>query len=344
MKNVIYKIRNVLNDHYYIGSTVDSRKRFWSHRKDLRLGRHVCIYLQRAWDKYGEDCFKFEIVKQLDSKEALFPAEQKLLDEHFGKDYCYNVAAYADAPMRDASPEMRAKLAAKTKAWLEREGHPRLGYKCTPEEIAYSSEKRKGKHAGSDHYRYGKTVSPEVRKKIGDAQRGKPKAPGRQITPEGRAKIMAAAAAGHYSHWKGKKHTDESRAKMGVPLVASLPDGSIREFVTMSKITEEFGVFMPTIIRACKSGKPIKTGVLAGWVLSYKGQENKPPEIPAEYAHLPRTRSQAKAEGATHYFTGIPCDRGHMSPRVAKGTCIMCRREDDRATYQKRLDTLAQQE
>lgn len=172
MNNVIYKIRNIVNGHYYIGSTVDSRKRFWSHRKDLRTGKHVCVHLQRAWNKYGEDCFKFEIVEQLDSKESLFPAEQKWLDEHFGKEYCYNVAAHADAPMRDASPELRAKLAERTKAWLEREGHPRQGYKLTDSEKEKISVARYGKTSGENHYRYGKTVSEEVRRKIGDAQRG----------------------------------------------------------------------------------------------------------------------------------------------------------------------------
>ena len=113
MKNVIYQIRNVVNQHYYVGSTVDSRKRFWEHRKDLRLGRHVCIRLQRAWNKYGEDCFKFEVVAQLESRELLLPAEQKWLDEHYGAEYCYNTSASADTPMRDATPEMRAHLSAK---------------------------------------------------------------------------------------------------------------------------------------------------------------------------------------------------------------------------------------
>jgi group I intron endonuclease len=184
MKNVIYKIRNVVNGHFYIGSTVDSRKRFWAHRKDLRLNRHVCVYLQRAWNKYGEDCFKFEVIQELSSKEELFPAEQKLLDENFGKDHCYNTAKFADAPMRDASEELRKRLAEKTKAWLEREGHPRLGVELTEEQRKRIGESRTGKTAGEEHYRYGKTVSEEVRKKIGDAQRGVKKAE-RFYTPEG---------------------------------------------------------------------------------------------------------------------------------------------------------------
>jgi len=269
MKNVIYKIRNVINDKFYVGSTVDSRKRFWAHRKALRLGNHDCIHLQRAWDKYGEDCFKFEVIEQLNSKEELYPAEQKWLDEHFGKDYCYNVAAHADSPMRDASPEIRAKLAEKTKAWLEREGHPRQGHICTPEEIAYMGERRKGIHAGENHYRYGKTVSEETRKKIGDTQRGKPKAPGRTVSEEGKAKIRAAAEAGHYSHWKGKQHTEESKLKMSKAIVVIYPDGASMLYNSITELRNATGLKPTTINRALKAEKPISRGEFVGWEFFY---------------------------------------------------------------------------
>ena len=266
MKNVIYRIRNVINDHYYIGSTVDSRKRFWEHRKDLRLDKHVCIRLQRAWNKYGEDCFKFEIVEQLNNREDLYPAEQKWLDEHYGAEYCYNVSAFADTPMRDASPELRAHLAERTKAWLEREGHPRQGYKCTPEEIAYSAERRKGKHAGEEHYRYGKTVSEEVRKKIGDTQRGKPKGPGRKVSAEGMAKIRAAAAAGRYSHWEGRTHTEESKAKMSKRVIELT---SNTEFPSLTAVLQHYGFKMPTLRRALLADKPLSRGPHKGLWFRY---------------------------------------------------------------------------
>lgn len=268
MKNVIYKIRNVVNDHYYVGSTVDSRKRFWTHRKALRSGTHDCVRLQRAWNKYGEDCFKFEVVEQLESKEALYPAEQKWLDEHFGTEYCYNVAAHADSPMRDASPEIRAKLAAKTKAWHEANEHPRLGTKHDSETLITMSENRKGKHAGADHYRYGKTVSEEVRKKIGDTQRGKPKAAGRKVSAEGMAKIRAAAEAGHYSHWKGKTHTEEAKAKLS-KMVFAMPDGIM--FASLQQCLAYYEIKMPTLRRALVSGKPITRGKLAGYTFKYGG-------------------------------------------------------------------------
>lgn len=268
MKNVIYKIRNVVNDHYYVGSTVDSRKRFWAHRKALRAGTHDCVHLQRAWNKYGEDCFKFEIVEQLNTKEELYPAEQKWLDEHFGKDYCYNVAAHADSPMRDASPEMRAHQAEKTRAWIEANGHPRQGMTHAPESIELMRENNKAPK-GEQHYRYGKTVSEETRKKIGDTQRGKPKGPGRKVSAEGMAKIRAAAEAGHYDHWKGRKHTEESKLKMSKAIVVVYPDGASMLYNSITELRNDTGLKPTTINRALKTEKPISRGEFAGWEFFY---------------------------------------------------------------------------
>ena len=45
-----------------------------------------------------------------------------------------------------------------------------------------------------------------------------------------------------------------------------------------------------------------------------------------DIAKLPKTRAEAKAIGATHYFTGKPCKHGHITPRLVKGTCIECRK------------------
>lgn len=42
----------------------------------------------------------------------------------------------------------------------------------------------------------------------------------------------------------------------------------------------------------------------------------------------PKTRKEAKAAGATHYFTGEPCSRGHVALRKTKGACVECMKED----------------
>ena len=39
---------------------------------------------------------------------------------------------------------------------------------------------------------------------------------------------------------------------------------------------------------------------------------------------LPKTRAEAKAQGAPYYFTGEPCKHGHVAPRKTKGACVEC--------------------
>jgi hypothetical protein len=56
-------------------------------------------------------------------------------------------------------------------------------------------------------------------------------------------------------------------------------------------------------------------------------------EVSMDY---PRTRQEAKALGATHYFTGKPCVRGHVALRKAKGACVECLREDWTKDNEKR--------
>ena len=38
----------------------------------------------------------------------------------------------------------------------------------------------------------------------------------------------------------------------------------------------------------------------------------------------PTTRKEAKATGATHYYTGEPCKHGHIALRKTKGACVEC--------------------
>jgi len=267
MKNVIYKIRNVVDQHYYVGSTVDSRKRFWAHRKALRAGTHDCIHLQRAWNKYGEDCFKFEIVEQLDSKDALYPAEQKWLDEHFGQSYCYNVAAHADSPMRDASPELRAKVAAGVSRYAAEHGSPRAGHTHTEETKARI---RQTKLDNPQKYWAGKERSPETRSKISAAQKGVPKAPGRKVSPEGMAKIRANIEAGRsHKHWAGRQHSEESRAKMSRPISATDPAGNVATYPSITALREALGLTPPTVNRALKSGLALTRGKMKGWSFKY---------------------------------------------------------------------------
>ena len=80
MEPVIYKIRNVVNQKFYVGSTTNKKQRWTTHRKKLRQGKHHCHHLQAAWNKYGEDCFKFEVVDRIADAAHLQDAEATLDD------------------------------------------------------------------------------------------------------------------------------------------------------------------------------------------------------------------------------------------------------------------------
>jgi 5-methylcytosine-specific restriction endonuclease McrA len=47
-----------------------------------------------------------------------------------------------------------------------------------------------------------------------------------------------------------------------------------------------------------------------------------------DYSEYPTDRSTAKSTGATHYYTGQPCVRGHIALRKTKGACVECMKED----------------
>jgi group I intron endonuclease len=75
----IYRIRNTKNDKCYYGSSKDVEKRWLKHKNSLLKNNHYNTILQRAWNRYGEDSFVFEIV-QLCEKCELLEIEQKYLN------------------------------------------------------------------------------------------------------------------------------------------------------------------------------------------------------------------------------------------------------------------------
>jgi 5-methylcytosine-specific restriction endonuclease McrA len=56
----------------------------------------------------------------------------------------------------------------------------------------------------------------------------------------------------------------------------------------------------------------------------------------------PKTRAEAKARGASYYFTGEPCKHGHIALRKTKGACIDCLKDQWAQSNEKRADYFAQ--
>ena len=60
----IYKIECLVNGKVYVGQSINIKRRFKTHKSQLRNNTHINNYLQRAWNKYGEENFTFEIIEE----------------------------------------------------------------------------------------------------------------------------------------------------------------------------------------------------------------------------------------------------------------------------------------
>lgn len=65
----IYMIQNLVNGKIYIGQSVQLNKRIQSHKRTLKNNKHYNSHLQRSYNKYGFENFKFIIVENCDIEE-----------------------------------------------------------------------------------------------------------------------------------------------------------------------------------------------------------------------------------------------------------------------------------
>lgn len=77
----VYKIINVVNGKVYIGSSKDIDRRWNEHIRSLEVNMHPNQKLQNAWNKYGRQSFKFEIIEECDEKHQ-FEREQYYIDQY----------------------------------------------------------------------------------------------------------------------------------------------------------------------------------------------------------------------------------------------------------------------
>lgn len=88
---LIYKIKNLINGDFYIGSTQNLIKRYYTHLNHIRKNKNTCIKLIRAVNKYGEENFTFEIIEKCNINDLL-KREQYYLDSLNPK---YNISKIA---------------------------------------------------------------------------------------------------------------------------------------------------------------------------------------------------------------------------------------------------------
>ena len=207
MKSGIYQILNTVNGKRYIGSAVNFKERWSLHLRQLKNDKHHSIALQRAWNKYGESSFKFEILLTCE-KEELLEYEQLHFDEFKPE---YNICKFAGNMLGFKFNEMSiakmSKAAKGHKRWLNRkhteESRDKMSKAAKANPTSYWKDKplleeHKNKIAKAHT---GKTNSEETRLKISKSNTGQKR------SEEARANMSKAQ--------KNHPVSDETKRKIG---------------------------------------------------------------------------------------------------------------------------------
>jgi len=246
---VIYQILNIESGKFYVGSTVNTKERWRTHRRKLRKGTHHCPHLQAAWLKYGESSFAFNIVS-IHPVEELDRVEQEWLDKHHGTEVCYNLARFVDSATRgQALQEKHKKAISKAlKEFFVKNGSFNVGKKHLEESKALMSQKRRGK-----------PVTEETKEKLRQANLGK------KASLETKAKLSLFR--------KGREKKAEHIAKYNKKII-EVTSGQV--FNSLKEVKATFSMSPGQLGKALKANRPLFKGKNAGKHFQYLDSSSNP--------------------------------------------------------------------
>lgn len=197
MKSGIYQILNIVNQKAYIGSAKNLNRRKKTHFTQLSKGLHCNIHLQNAYNFYGPDSFKYEVLELTDN---LIEREQYWIDS-FSFENLYNICPKAGSRLGSknikpisAERKLKMRLANLGKKHSE-ETKKKLSIVATN-----ISDETRNKIKEARSRQIMKPCSEETKRKISEAQIGK------KISEETKKRLSIAST--------GKIVTEKTRIKM----------------------------------------------------------------------------------------------------------------------------------
>ncbi len=177
MASGIYKITNLINRKMYIGSAVNINNRFAGHLCKLRKKSHANKHLQFAYNKYGEEALKFEVIEIVKNKVNLIEREQYWIDYFDTFNYGYNQLSKAGSSLGKIVSE---KTKEKLRIVMLGNNHA-LGRKASNEEKAARSAFLKQRFN-----------NPEFKKKLSERMKGNTNTLGYKHSEETKLKMSLA--------------------------------------------------------------------------------------------------------------------------------------------------------
>lgn len=151
----IYCIENLINHKRYVGQSKDIGARWRYHKSELRRNIHGNDYLQKAWNKYGEDNFQFYILEEctidiINDRERYYI----ILYNTINRDCGYNIESGGNA--NKIMPDSTKRKISENHADVSGENNPMYGVRMSKESIdktlSHPNYKNR-KIRGEDNYR-----------------------------------------------------------------------------------------------------------------------------------------------------------------------------------------------
>ena len=172
LESGIYCIENLLNNKKYIGQSINIKQRWYKHVYELKSGHHDNDYLQKSWNKYGEENFKFYILEYCDKK-FLDEREIYYIDFHntMNRDYGYNLKSGGQSS-NYVCDEVKEKISMSNKKSYQNSNLRQI--RSVDALNQWAKPEIKQKIMGENNGMYGKHHTEETRKKISEKKIGKP--------------------------------------------------------------------------------------------------------------------------------------------------------------------------
>ena len=176
----IYCIENLITHKKYIGQSVNIKDRWRRHISELNNNYHHNDYLQKSWNKYGEDNFEFYVLEYC-SKEDLNKKEDYYINKYntMDRDYGYNLKS-GGQDHNYQTEEIKHKISESNKKTYLNSNLKEI--RSIDALNQWANPKIKAKITGENNGMYGKHHTEEAKKKMSEKKKGR-LSPKRDLTP-----------------------------------------------------------------------------------------------------------------------------------------------------------------